>query len=157
MLMRLGTLIATLVVALGAVACVSSRVERQFCEVSSDASLVATTIDPAGRLEHPSVPEALRKSVLRYLWGQICDQQACDLYRQAEDIKACEEGYLSTSWILRRKVELEYVGVDQAGGAAAVVITTAGGHRSFAAHFRRSENGEWFVFEPLWEAGIGVP
>ena len=154
--MRLREL-ALLVITLGATACVSSRVPRQFCTAATGIDAIAATIDPDGHLQSPDVPETLQATVLRYLWGQICGRPACDLYRGAEDIKACKDGYLSTRSLLRRKIKIVYIGVDRIGGAAAIEISAANGSQRFTAHFRRSDDGSWFVFEPLWEAGVGVP
>ncbi len=145
------------VLSIGVGACISPRGGEHFCAPSAEIDLVASEVDPAGRLQRSDVPIPLRAAILAYLRGQICGRPACDLFRSKEDVKACKDGYLATRAILRKRIKIVYIDVDAVGGLAAVEIQLVRGGRNFAAWFRRSNDGSWFVFEPLWEAGVGVP
>ena len=144
-------------VALSVTGCKSTKVDRLFCSEPLQLDDVAAVIDPDGSLDAPEVPAALRKSVLRYLFGAICGKPVCDLFPEEADVRACEEGYLRARAILQKKVRINYVSVGTVSGDAAIGLETDRGKRVFGVVFRRHADGSWLIFDPLQEAGRGVP
>lgn len=139
------------ITAVSIMGCGSTKVNRQFCLPGISREVVADIVDPEGWLDSPDVPEALRASVLRYIFGAICGKPACDLFTNKLDVKACEDGYLDGRSILHKKVLIDEVAVGAAIGFAVVSLVTPDGNHAYSAIFRRSVNGSWFVFDPLQE------
>ena len=138
-------------------ACTSSRLPRRFCDSPFVTEIQAAVIDPRGRLKDAEVPDQLRKVVIRYLWGEICGDPACELFPDKADVKACEEGYMLTGWILRKEIMVESVEVGLEAGVAVVTVKARRGEGWFSADFRRSDDGSWVIDEPLWKEGVGIP
>lgn len=147
--------VVSMIVALG---CVPAHVPKQFCASTTDVASIASRLDPEGHLQSREVPGDLRRATLRYLRGEICGQPPCDLFPDKADVKACEEGHMLTGWILHKMVTVDEVLVAPTPGTDAVVYAKAPrGDDAFVVVFRRSKEGLWLLFSPLWKVGAGVP